>query len=92
MVDPQISAAICSLLNEVDTTSTDRISLGELRERIAARRGELCDCPDVGELRLIVVSLDRVLFDIDVRIIDLQQPRFSELLASGASAAKVGGL
>lgn len=92
MVDPQISAAICSLLNEVDTTSTDRISLGELRERIADRRRELCDCPDAGELRLIVVSLDRVLFDIDVRIIDLQQPRFSELLASGASAPKVGGL
>lgn len=92
MVDPQISAAICSLLNEVDTTSTDRVSLGEIRARIATRRAELCGCAEVGELQLIVVSLDRVLFDIDVRIIDLQQPRFSELQSSSAPTADVGGL
>lgn len=92
MVDPQISAAICDLLNEVDTTSTDRLSLRELRQRIALRRAELCGCPEVGELQLIVISLDRVLFDIDVRIIDLQHPRFSELQSSGAPTADVGGL
>lgn len=81
MADPQISASICALLNEVDTTSIDSASLGELRVRIELQRIELCSCPEAGELQLFVAALDRVLFDIDVRIIDLQQPRFAQVLA-----------
>ena len=92
MVDPQISAAICSLLNEVDTTSTDGISLGELRERIAAKRDELSGFGAAAELRLMIVSLDRVIFDIDVRIIDLQRPYFLQPQTPGASTANGGGL
>lgn len=81
MADQHYSAAICALLNEVDTTSTDMVSLVGLRLRIADQRTELCGCPEAGELQLFVASLDRVLFDIDVRIIDLQQPRYYQIVA-----------